>query len=246
MDNALLTASCQNTGRDRDLLSMTGRIKPRREVIHLLIPVHEVHEAIMVVIVVSTFWCIHRKHQVVWTKAVPLGVSIGENSRLEQLIIRIVDSRDDDCWAESNLFVFCKEVVNVLVQDHPSNRLQWDDILWPGLGDIEWVKIKFILMVSINGLNVKLPFREIPSGNRIIQILCGMAVAGASNSNSFIIQQAFHTTSRLPMEFDKVRLSVPADQGVGVHTKTLHVPVVEWDANIIEEEGEHVHALWVV
>jgi len=73
-----------------------------------------------------------------------------------------------------------------------------------------------------------------------------MAVAGASNSNSFIIQQAFHTTSRLPMEFDKVRLSSPVDQGVGVHTKTLHVPVVEWDANIIKEKGEHVHALWVV
>uniref|UniRef100_A0A0A9CT79 Cat1 n=1 Tax=Arundo donax TaxID=35708 RepID=A0A0A9CT79_ARUDO len=147
---------------------MTGRVKPRWEVVDLLIPVHEVHEAIMVVVVVSTFRCIHRKHQIVGAETVPLGISIGENSRLEQLIIRIVDSRDNNCWAESNLFILCKEVINVLVQHHPPNRLQGDDILWPGLGDIKWVKVKFILMIRINGLDVKLPFWVIPSCNRII------------------------------------------------------------------------------
>jgi len=122
----------------------------------------------MVVVVVGTFWCIHRKHQIVWTKAVPLGISIGEDSRLEQLIIRIVDSRDNNRWAESNLFILRKEVINVLVQDHPSNRLQWDDILRPGLGDIKRVEVKLILMVKIDSLDVELPFRVIPSCNGII------------------------------------------------------------------------------
>lgn len=207
---------------------------------------HEIHEAFVMIVVVSTFWCIHREHQVVWTKAVPLGISIGEDPCLEQLIIRVVDSRDGDCWAESKLFIFREEIVDVLVEDHPSNWLQWDDILWPGLGYIKRVKIKPILMISINGLNEQLPFWVIPSCNRISQVLCGMGVAGASNSNGFIIQEALHATCRLPVELNKVRLSIPADQGVGVDTKTVHVPIVEWDANIIKEEGEHVQTLWVV
>ena len=41
-------------------------------------------------------------------------------------------------------------------------------------------------------------------------------------------------------------LAVPGQQGVGVHAEPLHVAVVEGDADVVEQEGEHVQGLWVV
>jgi hypothetical protein len=65
----------------------------------------------------------HQQDQIVRTKTVTLCISIGENSCLEQLIVRVVDSRDGDCWEESKLFIFHKEVIDVYVEDHPSKDL---------------------------------------------------------------------------------------------------------------------------
>ena len=36
-------------------------------------------------------------------------------------------------------------------------------------------------------------------------------------------------------------LAVPGQQGEGVHAKAFHVAVVEGDADIVQQEGEHVH-----
>jgi hypothetical protein len=54
-----------------------------REREYLLIPVHEIHETFMVIVMMSTLGSISRELQIVWSKTVPLGISIGEDSSLE-------------------------------------------------------------------------------------------------------------------------------------------------------------------
>ena len=40
-----------------------------------------------------------------------------------------------------------------------------------------------------------------------------------------------------PVELDVVDLASLVDESVGVHAKALHVAVVGWDADVIQEEG---------
>ncbi len=56
---------------------------------HLLIAVHEIHEAVMVVVVVRALGCIDGQQQVVGAQAVALCVSVAEDTCLQQLVIRV-------------------------------------------------------------------------------------------------------------------------------------------------------------
>ena len=55
----------------------------------LLISVHEVHDAIMVVVVMHILGCIHWQHQVVGPQPVTLCVSVTEDTSLKHLVITV-------------------------------------------------------------------------------------------------------------------------------------------------------------
>ena len=56
---------------------------------HLLVAVHEVHETIVVVIVVGALWSVPGQHEVVGAQPVALCVRIAEDARLQQLVIGV-------------------------------------------------------------------------------------------------------------------------------------------------------------
>jgi len=58
---------------------------------HLLIAVGEVHEAVVVVVVVWALGPVGGQQQVVGPQAVPLRVCVGKDPRLQQLVVRIAD-----------------------------------------------------------------------------------------------------------------------------------------------------------
>ena len=68
--------------------------------------------------------------------------------------------------------------------------------------------------------------------------LGSMAVVAATNSDSLLLQQVFHTTCGLPVELHVCDLALLVDESEGVHSKALHVAVVQGDANVILQEGE--------
>ena len=68
--------------------------------------------------------------------------------------------------------------------------------------------------------------------------LGSMAVIAATDSDGLILQQVLHTTRGLPVELNIRDLALLVDEGEGVHTKALHVTVVQGDANVILQEGE--------
>lgn len=71
---------------------MPDRVKAGRKVVHFLIPVHEVHGAIVVVVVVRTLGCVDWQHEVVGSQPVSLCVSIAEDTGLEHLVITVSNS----------------------------------------------------------------------------------------------------------------------------------------------------------
>ena len=54
---------------------------------HLLIPGHEVHEALVVVVVVSRLRSVGGQQQVVGAQPVALCVCVGEDAGLQQLVV---------------------------------------------------------------------------------------------------------------------------------------------------------------
>lgn len=71
------------------LLRVPDWVKARGEVVDLLISVHEVHGAIMVVVVVRTLGGVDRKHEVIRSQPVSLCISIAEDSGLEHFVITV-------------------------------------------------------------------------------------------------------------------------------------------------------------
>ncbi|MFS7959977.1 hypothetical protein Hanom_Chr08g00697461 [Helianthus anomalus] len=214
--------------------------------VYLLISVHEIHESIIVIIMMSTLRSICRKLQIVRSKTVSLSVRIRENTGLQQLIIRIIDPRNNDSRTKRQLFILSKEVVNILVQNQTTHRLQRKDILRPGLGNIKRVKVEPILMIRINGLDKKLPLGVVSSSNRIVKILCSMAVIRSTDLDGFFFQQTFYATCRFPVELHVICFSSFVDQSVGVDTGSLHVTVILWHTDIILKKCEHVQTLGMV
>ena len=59
---------------------------------HLLVSVHEVHDTVVVVVVVHILGCIHWQHQVVGSQPIPLCVSVTEDTSLQHLVITVPDT----------------------------------------------------------------------------------------------------------------------------------------------------------
>jgi hypothetical protein len=67
---------------------------------HLLVSLHEVHGAVVVVVVVRRLGGVGGQHQVVGPQAVALRVGVGEDARLQQLVVRVPDAWHDQGGAE--------------------------------------------------------------------------------------------------------------------------------------------------
>ena len=74
-------------------------------------------------------------------------------------------------WAVSHLLVLIEEVIRVLVEHHAPDRLQREDVLRPGLGVIQRVKVKLVLISNLHGLDHQLPLWVVTSCNGIVQVL---------------------------------------------------------------------------
>jgi hypothetical protein len=59
---------------------------------YLLIPVDKIHETLMVVVVMRALGCISGQQKVVRPQAVALCVSVREDARLQELVIRIANT----------------------------------------------------------------------------------------------------------------------------------------------------------
>ena len=243
LNNTLITPTGNNPSRSWELLSIPGRIKPRREVINLLIPVREVHVPIVAIVVISALGSIDREEHIVRAKPVAVSVGISKDPSLEHLIVGEVNSRNDVSWIHGQHLVFGEEIVDVLVQHHPAHRLQGDLVLRPDLSGIQGIEIEPVLVIRIHHLNEKLPLGIIPGGDRFVQILSGVAVIGAADPRGLILEETLDAAGRLPMELDVIDLAGFVDQSESMDAESLHVPVIGRNPDVIVKPGEGIEAL---
>lgn len=77
----------------------------------------------MMVVVMGTLWCIHRQQQIVRPQPVPLSVGIRKDPRLHHLVFRVIDSWNYNSRTEGQHLILGKDVVDILVEHHLTNRL---------------------------------------------------------------------------------------------------------------------------
>jgi hypothetical protein len=125
-------------------------------------------------------------------------------------------------------------------------RLLRQQVLGPGLGHVERVEVVAALVARVHGLDVELPLRVVAGGDGVVEVLGGVAVVGASDGDGLVVEQGPDAAGGAPVELDVARLAGAVDERVGVDAGAVHVAVVGGDADVVEEEGEHVQALRVV
>ena len=75
------------------LLNITQQhCPPAGEVVDLLVPVHEVHSTIVVVVVCCTARCVGRELQIVGPQTIALCVGIAEHTSLQELVVAVRDT----------------------------------------------------------------------------------------------------------------------------------------------------------
>ena len=154
-----------------------------------------------------------------------------------------MDSRHNEGGAEGQLLILHEEVVGVAVEYHAAYRLQRESIFRPDFCDVKGIKLEFIFVGGVHGLQKQLPLGVFSTGDGIVQILSGVAVVLPTHNSSFVIEQGSNTTGGLPVEFHQCLPAFSVYQHECVHSKAFHVTVVCGNTNIIHQEGEHVHCL---
>lgn len=88
---------------------------------------------------------------------------------------------------KGNLLILIEEIVRVAVEDHAADRLQREEVLRPGLGDVEGVKVELVLVRNVHDLDKELPFRVLACCNTVVEVLGGMAMVGTTHLNGLLL-----------------------------------------------------------
>ena len=87
---------------------------------------------------------VDRKLKVVRSDAVTLRIRIREETSLEHLVFRWLNSWYENARVEADRLCLGEVVVDVLVEGHRSDQLVWDDILEPIFRRIERIEVEVI------------------------------------------------------------------------------------------------------
>ena len=73
-----------------------------------------------------------------------LGVEITKVPSLQKRIVAKPDAGNYVAGAESDLLRFSKKFVHATIQDHFPNVLDGDELLWPDLARVKYVKVELV------------------------------------------------------------------------------------------------------
>mmetsp|Transcript_6285 Transcript_6285/g.18968 ORF Transcript_6285/g.18968 Transcript_6285/m.18968 type:complete len:240 (+) Transcript_6285:317-1036(+) len=232
--------------RNRPRFRLTHLVVVGGPVVDFVLTVHEVHCTVVVVVVVSISRSVDRQHEVVSSNSIPLCVCVGEQTGLQQFVLRIRDSWDHEGGAEGNLFVLQELVVNVLVENDATNFHQGPPVLRPDLGSVQRVKLIVVLGSRVHRLDVELPLWEVALIDVLDEVVRSVAEVLASDWNGLIIHHVHLAARRKPVELHVRFFALLVEHLEGVDAGSPHVAVILGNAQVVEQKGKHVSRLWVV
>lgn len=198
------------------------------------------HRTIAMGIEDGAHWPINRQLLPVDTQTSDLSVKVGEVPTLQERIVAEADTGNDVAGAESYLFYFREEFVDGAIEHHLANDLQRNQLFRPDLGSIKDIEIKVMLASFGDSLDSKLPLWRGSVLNSLFEVLAMEVYGGSINIQfpkrcqivytwilstdlqSLVPHQTMNAELRKPVELDKKPFAFAIDQGVGVHTKSLH------------------------
>lgn len=107
---------------------------------------------------------------VVLSESVSVGIWVREESSLEHLISRWLNTWDQVAWGESGLLSFSVIVLWVSIQSHFTNFLKWVILMWPDLGDVKNIKSVVISILLWHHLNIPGPGWEVALLDFMVEI----------------------------------------------------------------------------
>ena len=99
-----------------------------------------------------------------------MSVGIGEETSLEHLVGRGLDSWNQMSGRKSDLLDLGKVVGRVAVENHSTDWYERVLAVRPHLSDVERVEFALLGLFDAHHLNVERPRREVSVGDRIVQV----------------------------------------------------------------------------
>jgi len=118
--------------------------------------------------------CIHWNLGVVCSKTVSMGVDVREKTPLKHLVWRRFNARNHVCRSKSHLFNFRKVILWVSIKSESTHLNEWEFLLGPNLGQVEWIPTEFFSLFKRHDLKMHGPRWELSILNSIIQVSNGV------------------------------------------------------------------------
>jgi hypothetical protein len=175
------------------------------------------------------------------TKALQLGVEIGEVAALEQRVVRKVDARYDVLSAKGDLLGFGKEIVDEPVEHEPTDDADRRQLFGYDLRRIEHVERKALRELTVEELHAQFPFGKIAGLDRIPEIAAVKVGIGAIDLDGLVPDDRLQAQLGLPVEFDKGRVACCVEQPEGVNAEAFHCAKRARDCPVGHDPHDHVH-----
>src|ERR1700677_323661 len=103
---------------------------------------------------------VHRDVIEVHPETITLGVAIGKEPRLEYLVRRKADPRDDVGGRERGLLHFREEIFRIAIELEEAHLEQWKCPLGPDFGQFKRIEREGFGLGLAHDLNIQRPFRK--------------------------------------------------------------------------------------
>ena len=180
---------------------------------------------------------------VVDAKPVAVGVTVGEQPRLEHAVWGWPDAGHHLRGIEGGLFRVGEVILRQLVEGHLSHLHEGVVPVGPDLGEIEGIEAVIRSVFLRHDLNAQRPAGELAVFDGIVEILEQERRLLATDFRRLFGGEALDALVRLEVEFHPIPLAFGVDQHEGVGAESVHAAIRGRDAAIPEEHGELVRGL---
>lgn len=150
----------------------------------------------------DSVWAVDWDLLVVDTESVSVSVRVREESSLEHLVLRWLNTWTHMAWSESRLLSFSEVVFRVSVEDEFTNVDEWVVTMWPDLGNIEDVPFVVGSISNWHDLDLQRPRGSLSLLDVVEEISGGVVWVFAAEFGSLFGNQILDAGVSLEVELD--------------------------------------------
>mmetsp|Transcript_6797 Transcript_6797/g.25364 ORF Transcript_6797/g.25364 Transcript_6797/m.25364 type:complete len:338 (-) Transcript_6797:82-1095(-) len=174
-----------------------------------------------------------------------VGIVVGKETTLQQLVRRCLNSWNQICWGECTLLSFCKVVLWVSVENQATVLQEWIILIRPYLGDVKHIKAVVGSLCNWHNLHVCLPCSNSSLLNVVEEITSGPVWVLSSHLLCLVVAKVFDSGLGLVVKLDPELLALSIHPLVSVGGESVQVSERVWSSTVRKQEHHLVHGLWI-